>query len=128
MAICALWDLPAVARPLWGEIVVFRYVEGHVMLGQVGQVITHFNLCGVITQHTQENGTERRIPSISTLVTFSDQELHCQLAKSWYQEKATFRVYASRGIIGSDEHGPISEILYGEMIQTFAVCQIGFAL
>ena len=33
MAMHALWDPPAAARPHRGDIVVFRYVKGHVMLG-----------------------------------------------------------------------------------------------
>ena len=33
MAMYALWDPHTVARPQWGDIVVFHYAKGYIMLG-----------------------------------------------------------------------------------------------
>jgi hypothetical protein len=61
MAMHALWDPPAAARPHRGDIVVFRYVKGHAMLGQVEKVTTCSNVHKVTTQHTCciENGRKK---------------------------------------------------------------------
>ena len=134
MAMHALWDPPASARPCRGDIVVFRYTKGRVyskgrvMLGQVEKVTMRANSSEVITQqHLWHRKWQKKEDYIKKYI---GENLWPDVKSSGNKippPKGIFRVYAVREIIGFDEHGPISGQLYGRK-NKIQFGQIGSAL